>query len=64
MFTRQHYIATAKIITKTRSKSMRRTMAARWIKMFRKDNKRFNKDTFLVACKLKKATKKKSKKKR
>ena len=65
MFTRRHYVMTANTIKKNRNKAWKKRTATAFATMYKKDNKRFDKVRFFVACgvpikKSKKVAKKKS----
>jgi hypothetical protein len=49
-FTRQHYEAVAKILSKISQHSERRKIATQFIEMFKKDNASFNEKLFIKAC--------------
>jgi len=50
MFTRRHYVMTANTIKKNRNKAWKKRTATAFATMYKKDNKRFDKVRFFVAC--------------
>jgi hypothetical protein len=52
MLTRKHFQAQAEIIKLIKNRTMRYVAADMAIKMFEKENPRFDKDRFLKACNL------------
>ena len=59
MFTRRHYVMTANLIKKSKTKAERTRLSNRFAKMYKRDNARFDRTRFMVACGVKKAKAKK-----